>query len=283
MAIYILKSVSDPSKRLNVSTSGIISGTTNVNLYSDTGSPEQKWNIGSLTNGVIIRSINNTTYALCADPADWNCEVSASSQYNYINVKKVSGTNYYRFQLQKDTSKYLTVAANGVDVSWKSDPESDKQYWALQEVKFDAAAISKLVSAANACIGKNLAACAEYFDVTNPNVAWCAWFCRMCAEKAGMYFGPSNLSYALYGIFGNYSFSSTGIKVGDLAFIDTNGGTSIGHVGIVVEIKNGTIYTVEGNMSGTVQASIVKKASYNLSDGKSQYYGRIVKYGKNSM
>ena len=143
--------------------------------------------------------------------------------------------------------------------------------------------LNTLVSWANGAEGKNLQQCSEYFDVANPGFGWCAWFVRQCAAKAGLDFGSSNVPAYLSGRLGNVDFSSTDKpKVGDLAFIITEGQSTIGHIGIVVAIEDGKVVTMEGNMSGSVQTSKVKKVKYLYSNGQASGYGRIDKIGRNS-
>ena len=166
------------------------------------------------------------------------------------------------------------------------DTASNAQSWKITEVSGGSVnpgtgSVTTLIAAANACIGKNLAQCAKYFGVSNPNCEWCAWFVRQCGIKSNMNFGTSNIASQVRGVNGNVSFSATTPKVGDLALIDTHGGSSVGHVGIITAITGNNITTVEGNMSGSVTTSIVKNASYDAS-GYSSTFGRIVYIGKNS-
>jgi len=143
--------------------------------------------------------------------------------------------------------------------------------------------INNLVEWALGAEGKKLHECSEYFGVSNPNYGWCAWFVRLCGEKAGLNFGSSDAPTALSGVYGNVDFSSTNKpKVGDLAFIITHGESSIGHIGIVISIGNGQITTMEGNMSGSTDTSTVKKAYYSYETGVGDGYGRIARIGKNS-
>ncbi|MBE6717842.1 MAG: CHAP domain-containing protein [Ruminococcaceae bacterium] len=143
--------------------------------------------------------------------------------------------------------------------------------------------INNLVEWALGAEGKKLHECSEYFGVSNPHYGWCAWFVRLCGEKAGLNFGSSDSPTALSGVYGNVDFSSTNKpKVGDLAFIITHGESSIGHIGIVISIGNGQITTMEGNMSGSTDTSTVKKAYYSYETGVGDGYGRIARIGKNS-
>lgn len=143
--------------------------------------------------------------------------------------------------------------------------------------------LDTLVIWAKTAEGMNLQQCSEYFGVANPGFGWCAWFVRQCAAKAGLDFGSSNVPAYLSGRLGNVDFSSTDKpKVGDLAFIIPENHTTIGHIGIVVAIEDGKVVTMEGNMSGSVQTSKVKKVKYLYSNGQASGYGRIDKIGRNS-
>ena len=144
--------------------------------------------------------------------------------------------------------------------------------------------INLLVDWANRALDKNLEECCEYFCATSPNGNWCAWFVRQCGKKAGLDFGSSNWVSDLKSVLGNVDFSEQNKpKVGDLAFIINAGQTAIGHVGIVVSIKNGKIYTVEGNMSNNdIYKSMVKQGEYALDTGDGESWGTFSKIGRNS-
>jgi hypothetical protein len=152
--------------------------------------------------------------------------------------------------------------------------------------------VANLVSHAAACNGKNLAQCATYFSVSNPNVAWCAWFARMCGSRSNvnMNFGSSDFAADLKGTKGNFAFkagaqgtTSNKPKVGDLLFIQPAGKSGISHVGICNSVDpNGNIKSWEGNMSGTTSTSTVKEASYPYNSGESSSWGKIINYGSNS-
>lgn len=293
MSIYRIQAYRGTGLFLNVYGTGTITGRRNVCIWSETTSSDQKWSITSLGNNVLVKSMNNQNYALNAKTDTWNCDVMTVNTDSYVNFQAVNkNEKLYRIQLVSNTAKYLTAegTAKNSNVAWAAlNTSSDAQVWKVFEEDGDipvtpptpSGSIQTLIATAKACLGKNLAECATYFGVSNPGVAWCAWFVRQCGAKAGMFFGNSNVASQLTGIDGNFAFSQSGVKVGDLAFIDPNGGTKIGHVGIIVEINSTQIVTVEGNMSGTTQTSIVKNGKYNLS-GYSSGFGRIVKYGKNS-
>ena len=145
------------------------------------------------------------------------------------------------------------------------------------------ASIDTLISVAEECVGMNLKECVKHFDTSDPGVDWCAWFVRQCGAKADMNFGSSNTASKLWGLNGNFSFVGSNFpKEVDLAFIDPKGNDNITHIGIISEITDDQIITVEGNMSGdTIYDSIVKNGKYDLK-GYSSAFGHIVWYGSNS-
>ena len=290
MATYKIVSHGGTGLPLNVYGTGTITSRRNVCIWTDTGSVDQQWAIDSLGSNQTVRSVNNQSYMLNANRSGstWNCDVYTLNADCYVNFISL-GNNVYRIQLKSDTTKYLTAlgTSSNSDVRWAVlDTASNAQSWKITEVSGGSVnpgtgSVTTLIAAANACIGKNLAQCAKYFGVSNPNCEWCAWFVRQCGIKANMNFGTSNLASQVRGVNGNVSFSATTPKVGDLALIDTHGGSSVGHVGIITAITGNKITTVEGNMSGSVTTSIVKNASYDAS-GYSSTFGRIVYIGKNS-
>lgn len=293
MSTYRIQAYKGTGLFLNVYGTGTITGRRNVCIWTETTSNDQKWSIDSLGNNVLVRSMNNQNYALNAKTDTWNCDVMTVNTDSYVNFQVVNkNEKLYRIQLVSNTAKYLTAegTAKNSNVAWAAlNTSSDAQVWKVFEVDTSvtpptpSGSIQTLIATANACLGKNLAECAAYFGVPNPNLEWCAWFVRQCGTKAGMYFGSSNAAAQLTGIKGNFAFAKNAIKVGDLAFIDPKWGSTIRHVGIVVEITSTEIITVEGNMSGNgdLQASYVKNGKYDL-NGYSKWFGQIVKYGQNS-
>ena len=113
---------------------------------------------------------------------------------------------------------------------------------------------------------RNLKECVKHFDTSDPGVDWCAWFVRQCGAKADMNFGSSNTASKLWGLNGNFAFVGSNFpKEGDLAFTDPKGNDNITHIGIISEITDDQIITVEGNMSGdTIYDSIVKNGKYDF-------------------
>ena len=112
--------------------------------------------------------------------------------------------------------------------------------------------------------------------------AWCAAFVSWCLEVAGAKdsaggkFTSCTLWVERLQELGLYSTRSSGYmpKVGDLIFFRSAGTTRASdHIGIVRHVKNGRVYTVEGNSSNKVAAR-----DYALSDTYIVGYGRP-KYG----
>lgn len=60
MATYKIVSHGGNGLPLNVETTSTISGRTNVNIWKDTGSNDQKWSINSLGTSQQVRTLNNT-------------------------------------------------------------------------------------------------------------------------------------------------------------------------------------------------------------------------------
>lgn len=86
MATYKIVSHGGNGLPLNVETTSTISGRTNVNIWKDTGSNDQKWSINSLGTSQQVRTLNNTTYMLNAYRTNWNCDVWYVLQH-YKNCK----------------------------------------------------------------------------------------------------------------------------------------------------------------------------------------------------
>ena len=133
----------------------------------------------------------------------------------------------------------------------------------------------------------------QWYDNNVDNIgvtyaAWCAAFVSWCANQAGV---PSSVvyyhAYCPYGAnwFRNqgrfqYAASRGGSytpKAGDIVYFAPAGSSTSSHVGIVRYVKNGYVYTVEGNTSGqngeVNEGGGVFLKSYSLS------YSRLYGYG----
>lgn len=108
--------------------------------------------------------------------------------------------------------------------------------------------------------------------------AWCATFVSWClaeadaADSAGGLFASCTLWVEQLQRIGRYSTRQSGYtpKTGDLIFFRSSGvSRASDHVGIVRYVKNGRVYTVEGNSSDRVSLR-----DYKLSDTYIVGYGR---------
>ena len=106
-------------------------------------------------------------------------------------------------------------------------------------------------------------------------VSWCACFVSWCAEQCG---------YLAGGVLPKFSLCSDGVKwfqsngrfrdgsyvpaAGDIIFFDWGNDGSIDHVGIVVNVKKGAVYTIEGN-----SGDMVRRQSYPIGDDRIYGYG----------
>lgn len=131
MGTYKIVSHSGSGLPLNLATSGTISGRTNVNIWSDTGSNDQRWSINSLGANQQVKTLNNLYYMLNANTSTWNCDVYTANSDAYVNFVTVS-TGIYRLQLKSNTARYLTAdgSTSGSNVSWQAlNSASNAQKW----------------------------------------------------------------------------------------------------------------------------------------------------------
>lgn len=136
MATYKITSHDGDGLPLNVATSSTITGRTNVNIWSNTDTTDQRWSIGSLGTRQQVKSMSNTKYMLNANTATWNCDVYTSNNDTYVNFVYVSA-DVYLIQLDSDKSKYLTAegTTKGSNVKWAAlNSSSNAQKWEVTEV-----------------------------------------------------------------------------------------------------------------------------------------------------
>lgn len=97
------------------------------------------------------------------------------------------------------------------------------------------------------------------YDDESGTYAWCAVFISWCAHMANI---PESIvpKFALctngrtfYNEKGRYDTSVSKAKRGDIVFINWSGKSKLQHVGIVVDINENGIVTVEGNRSNAVR------------------------------
>lgn len=117
-----------------------------------------------------------------------------------------------------------------------------------------------------------------YFNYNKQGISWCAVFVHWCFVQA---FGMAAAQKMLYcgakssaagcwlgaKYFRNNNAFYTSPQVGDQIFFGKKGDEE--HTGIVVDVKNGMVYTVEGNSNNAVRQN-----SYKLSNSNIAGYGR---------
>lgn len=97
--------------------------------------------------------------------------------------------------------------------------------------------------------------------------AWCAVFISWCAYMANIpesvipKFALCSAGRSFYKEVDRYDTDLKSVKKGDIVFINWSGGTKLQHVGIVVDITDTAIITVEGNRSNAVRLE-----TYNIGD-----------------
>ncbi len=113
----------------------------------------------------------------------------------------------------------------------------------------------------------------EYCNWYGYSCAWCAVFISWCARQAGI---PESIiktnSWAdgKGGRFGEknvYSFSEHCPEKGDIVYVDNDSDPDADHVGLVYDVDEQFIYTIEGNTSHQVYA-----IKYYRSTGVQSYY-----------
>lgn len=135
-------------------------------------------------------------------------------------------------------------------------------------------AAEDLLSVAKAQVGKKGSELGYSID-------WCACFVTDCARIAGIPTSTiGNYSYAAPGGFGLKEIDKTNYtpKAGDLVFFCWAGDNSIwNHVGIVKQVKNGVLYTIEGNTGsgGTASERVVKQDVYMLNSKYIRAYASL--------
>ena len=129
---------------------------------------------------------------------------------------------------------------------------------------------------------------AKYFNGNKQGIAWCATFVSWCFFKAygkadalKLQCQPTGDNCGAGCLYARNYYKSHGQlydspEAGDQIFFGD--ASSVSHTGLVVEVKGGRVYTVEGNTSGASgvvsNGGGVCRKSYPLS------YGRIYGYGR---
>ena len=111
----------------------------------------------------------------------------------------------------------------------------------------------------------------------NSRVEWCACFVSWCYAQAGAtepkFSGCTSGGMGWFQSHGQWADRNyTDIAPGDAIFFDWDGSGDADHVGIVVGVENGTVYTVEGNSSG----DMCRYNSYSLGSSVIRGYGLML-------
>lgn len=137
---------------------------------------------------------------------------------------------------------------------------------------------NKVVSVARGEVGyTGTSSYSKYGEWYGYQGGWCTTFALWCFNQAGSSYsvklygsitpsgGNCNSMISWYSNKGQYYKRSSGYKpkAGDLVFFDWSGNGSSQHVGIVSGTSGSTVYTIEGNCSGSV-----KSRSYTTSGSK---------------
>lgn len=111
----------------------------------------------------------------------------------------------------------------------------------------------------------------------NSRVEWCACFVSWCYAQTGAtepkFSGCTSGGMGWFQSHGQWADRNyTDIAPGDAIFFDWDGSGDADHVGIVVGVENGTVYTVEGNSSG----DMCRYNSYPLGSSVIRGYGLML-------
>lgn len=111
----------------------------------------------------------------------------------------------------------------------------------------------------------------------NSRVEWCACFVSWCYAQVGAtepkFSGCTSGGMGWFQSHGQWADRNyTDIAPGDAIFFDWDGSGDADHVGIVVGVENGTVYTVEGNSSG----DMCRYNSYPLGSSVIRGYGLML-------
>ena len=106
---------------------------------------------------------------------------------------------------------------------------------------------------------------------------WCACFVSWCADQCGYIdvgiipkFAKCSVGAKWFRDRGQFESGNYTPKTGDLIFFDWGDGEEIDHVGIVINVDSGVVYTIEGNSDNKVQ-----RRSYEIGDRRILGYGML--------
>lgn len=127
-------------KCLNINGSNLtaLSDSTNVTLWSDSGSNEQKWILSMIYDDKPVKSVIDRNYGLnvyrSGSPYNCNIHLVAGNETDAI-VYLTNYGSYYKISLHNHNLNLTAQgAANGSNVCWSAPAESDLQKWTLTEL-----------------------------------------------------------------------------------------------------------------------------------------------------
>ncbi len=128
MPIYNIIANAGSGKYLNIGDTYTAQNGTNVNVYTGTGSNDQRWYLDSLstTKELLVYLNGNRKFALNAKRSgtNWNCTLYQSTTETektdeYIRLERVGTTgSIYYIKLARYDGRYLTIDSEG-NVYWK--------------------------------------------------------------------------------------------------------------------------------------------------------------------
>ena len=236
----------------------------------------------------------------------WNCYNFVIIRNKFeINISKANTQNYERqnYSMIKSRIKSaiavvliavlavvpmfsVNAAAKNVEYSASSSYMSSSYYKALCEVELTGDQVTDICNIAKTQVGYHESGnnYTEYGRWYGRQSYWCNVFVSWCAHVAGV---PTSVFPKLAGVGSAYSstlpsvgadcfkFGTKPVEPGDLLFSCTCSGSfgCIDHVGLIVDVDDQYIYTVEGNMSDEVRA-----ITYPVSTGYSAHNHARINY-----
>jgi len=180
----------------------------------------------------------------------------------------------------------VNAAAKKVEYSASSSYMSSSFYKALCEVELTGDQVTDICNIAKTQVGYRESGnnYTEYGRWYGRQSYWCNVFVSWCAYVAGV---PTSVFPKLTSVGNSYysilpsvgadcfAFGTKPVEPGDLLFSCTCSGSfgCIDHVGLIVDVDDQYIYTVEGNMSDTVKA-----ITYPVSTGYSSHNHARINY-----
>ena len=177
----------------------------------------------------------------------------------------------------------VNAAAKNVEYSADSYYTSSSYYKALSEVELTGDQITDICNVAKTQVGyhEGSGSYTEYGvwygtqgDWCNVFVSWCAYVAGVPASIFPKLASAGNAYHSLFPSLGAdcFAFGTKPVEPGDLIFNCTcvGGYGCIDHVGLVVDVDDEYIYTVEGNMSDEVKALTYPASSGYSSNNRSR-------------